>query len=388
MRIALARNPRIQAARARATAAAEAPAIEGALPDPRLMLGWYATSVETRVGPQELSLGISQMIPFPSKLSAKRDIASALAARARIAYERTVRDVLVRLVHATHELAYLDEAIEITAQLAPLLERYVARAAQASPARDLFRAETQRAELENDRVVLAELRVVEQQRINSLLNLPAATRIGRPRTGETPPVTASFEQLLAIARRHNQELKEAGLARQVAALRTTLARRQRLPDFTIGYTRIFTDNLITNPIGNGEDAEIIQFGLTLPLWPSKNSARESQAKAAERAAIRDEQALRLDLRVSVARAWQRAGSARRLDRLYRDVLVPRAEQAAKTAEDLMTSGKGTLAGSVETIAVMHNFRLAHARARADYGQAVANLEAALGRPLETERKKQ
>ncbi len=60
------------------------------------MLGWYATSVETRVGPQEFSIGISQTIPFPSKLSAKRDIASTLAARARIAYERTVRDVRSR----------------------------------------------------------------------------------------------------------------------------------------------------------------------------------------------------------------------------------------------------------------------------------------------------
>ena len=387
MRLALQRNPRIHAARARAMAAAEVPRIDGALPDPRLMLGWYATSVETRVGPQEFSIGISQTIPFPSKLSAKREIASTLAVRARIAYERTVRDVLVEVVRATHELAYIDEAIEITARLAPLLERYVARAAQASPARDLFRAETQRAELENDRVVLEELRVVEQQRLSSLLDLPTGTRF-LPRPGATPPVTADFAQLLAIAERHNQELKEAGLARQVAALRTTLARRQRLPDLTIGYTRILTGNLITNPIGNGEDADIIHFGLTLPLWPSKNSARERQAKAAERAAIRDQQARRLDLRVSVARAWQRVGSARRLIRLYRDVLVPRAEQAARTAEDLMTSGKGTLAGSVETIAIMHNFRLAHARARADYGQAVADLEATLGRPLETERKKQ
>ena len=38
-------------------------------------------------------------------------------------------------------------------------------------------------------------------------------------------------------------------------------------------------------------------------------------------------------------------------------------------------------GNIETVAVLHNFRLAAARARADYGQAVAALEAVIGRPL-------
>ena len=56
--------------------------------------------------------------------------------------------------------------------------------------------------------------------------------------------------------------------------------------------------------------------------------------------------------------------------------------AARTAEDLLGSGKGTLGGVLETIAVMHNFRLAEARARADLGQAFCALERVLGQPFE------
>ena len=51
-------------------------------------------------------------------------------------------------------------------------------------------------------------------------------------------------------------------------------------------------------------------------------------------------------------------------------------------EDLAAAGKGSTAETLETIAVLSNFRLAVARARADHGQAVAELEAIVGRPLE------
>ena len=61
--------------------------------------------------------------------------------------------------------------------------------------------------------------------------------------------------------------------------------------------------------------------------------------------------------------------------------MPRAGLAARTAEDLHASGTGSLSGTLETVAVLHNFRLAAARARADHAQALAALEAVLGQPL-------
>jgi outer membrane protein TolC len=98
--------------------------------------------------------------------------------------------------------------------------------------------------------------------------------------------------------------------------------------------------------------------------------------------MQDRRAASLQLRPQLARAWFHVGNARRLVELYRDLLIPRAEKAVRTAEDLQTAGKGSVAGTIETVAVLHNFRLAAARARADHGQAVATLEAILGKPLE------
>jgi outer membrane protein TolC len=384
--VALARNPRIQSARERVLASAEVGAIESALPDPQVLLGWYATPVETRVGPQEWSLGIRQSIPFPTKLSDRSKLGDTLADRETIAYERTVRDVLVEVVHTVHELAYIDDAIAISGQIVPLLERYSASAADAkTPLPELFRAQTQRAQLENDRVLLIELRVVEEERLRALLDLPLAAPIGRIRPDPVPRIDAEFAELLAIARQHNQELREAGLSLEAAAIRTSLARKSRLPDLSVGYSHIFTGDLpssIGNPSGNGKDAQIVYFGFTLPLWANKNSAKIRRARALERVAMQDRRAASLQLRPQLARAWFHVGNARRLVELYRDLLIPRAEKAVRTAEDLQTAGKGSVAGTIETVAVLHNFRLAAARARADHGQAVATLEAILGKPLE------
>lgn len=388
LEIALARNPRIGAARERALAAAEGPAAEAWLPNPQVMFGWYRTPVETRVGSQRRSLSISQAIPFPTKLAARARAENAEARRAAVAYERATRDVLTEVVRTAHEIAYLDEAVAVTAQIAPLVERYVAVSAAGETGTllpELFRAETQRAQLDNDRVILTELRESEAQHLRSLLDLPVPMRIGTPVIGEIPHVDGSFSDLVAIAERHSQELREAGLSLEAAVARTSMAEQAFAPDLVLGATRIHTDRLDPslgmNPDGNGDDPVILSVGISVPLWVQRDAASVRRARALERAASLDRAQAIQSVRDRLGRAWFALGNAERLERLYDEVLVPRARDAARTAEDLQASGKGSLAGILETIAVLHNFRLAAARARADHGRALADLESVLGRPF-------
>jgi len=176
------------------------------------------------------------------------------------------------------------------------------------------------------------------------------------------------------------------MALESARLRASLADQVRIPDMSVGVTRISTDRLPSslgmNPSGNGDDPLILQFGLTLPIWVQKDAAVIRRARSLERAAALERMDAIQRTRDRVARAWFQVGNADRLHRLYEEVLVPRAAIAARSAEDLLASGKGTLGGILETIAVFHNFRLASARARADHGRAIAQLERAIGQPFE------
>jgi outer membrane protein TolC len=386
LEIALVRNPRIRAARERALAQTHTARIDSGLPDPKLLLGWYESPVETRVGPMEYSLSIRQDIPWPGKLSAQADLGATTARRQSLLYEIVVRDVIAEVVRSAHELAYFDEAIDISASIAPLLERYAAAASgTTTPLPELYRAETQRVQLDNDRIVLAELRAAESERLAALLDLPADAIVGTPRPPEPPALGVGYREMLETARAHNQELSAAGIAVEAAALRTRLAERERLPDLSVGYSHIFVGDGGSGLAESGQDARIFHLGLTLPLWVGKDSARVQRAKALERAAMQDRRDAEASIRTDLSRTWFEIGNSRRLWRLYRDVLIPRAEAAARSAEDLQRSGKGTLAGSLETIAALHNFRLAAARARADYGRALAKVETILGRPLESDR---
>jgi len=383
--LALERNPKIRAARERVLAMEEGAREVGWLPDPNVVVGWYAVPVETRVGPQNWSLTLRQPIPFPTKLGTRSELGETEARRARIVYERTVRDVLTEVVDAAWEIAYLDEATAISGGIAALLDRYSATAAgDESPLSELFRAETQRAQLDNDRVMLTELRAAEATRMRALLSLPPRTEIATPGRPEVPRIEARWEDLLERMVAKNQEMIEAGLSLESAALRTSLAEQRRVPDLTLGVTRIFTgkiEDAMVEPENNGQDPLIFTLGLTIPLWVPKNNAAIRQARALERAAAEEQTAAAQQARVRLARAWYRLGKAERLSRLYEEVLVPRARIAARTAEDLHASGKGSLSGTLETVAVLHNFRLAAARARADHAQALAALEAVLGQPF-------
>jgi outer membrane protein TolC len=127
---------------------------------------------------------------------------------------------------------------------------------------------------------------------------------------------------------------------------------------------------------------IFQAGVTLPLWFWRDEASIRQARALLRAADEEHREASLSVRRRVAAAWVRLRNAERLDRLYREVLLPRASAAVRAAEDLLASGEGSETEALETVAVLKNFRLAAARARADHGQSVAELEAAIGRPFE------
>ena len=53
-------------------------------PDPQLMVTWFPEPIETRLGPQDWNAQISQMIPFPGKLSKAGELVAAEARIARL----------------------------------------------------------------------------------------------------------------------------------------------------------------------------------------------------------------------------------------------------------------------------------------------------------------
>lgn len=387
--VAFRRNARILGARDDWSAAVEKVPQAASLPDPSIQVLHFVDSVETRVGPQQNAFTLVQRIPFPSKLSVASDVATTGARIAGLRYAATVRDVLVEVKTAYYEYAYLSRARTLLDQNVAIAKRLAGISADLyaddhALLIDVLKAQSQLAQLDYDRITLAELLSAERTRINGLLDRPAEAPLGAPGELAFPRLVVAPEDLYEMAARSRQEFQAADARIEQAHDKERLAESQYLPDFTIGVTHIQVGEnrppLMLAP-DNGQDANGIVFGLTIPLWEARNSAGVRAARAERRSAVRakaDEWARTL---TAIKDAYVRLTNAERLVLLYRDSLVPQAEQVMHSVEELSREDRMRLGDYLEAQTVWLNFTLAQVRALADYDQTLARIERLTGTNL-------
>ena len=126
MAIMLAENPAIIQARARYRSGLQRVPQARPLPDPQLSYRYFTRSPETRVGPQEQALDLSQAIPWAGKrrLQAERaeEFAGSLAWRVRDIQRRLMAELKTNYFNA----GYVQEALTINGEEMELLGRFEA----------------------------------------------------------------------------------------------------------------------------------------------------------------------------------------------------------------------------------------------------------------------
>lgn len=381
-------NPSIRAAKAGWQALAEQYRETTAYPDPQFMFTYFPQPIETRLGPQDWNAGISQMIPFPGKLSKAGKIVQTDAHMARLNLDKTIRDITVSLLESFHELTYIREARRIAAQNADLLDHLrktaeTAHAQERGSLTDVLKAQSQVAQLRYEMLLLQELEETEITRINSLLNRPPDARLGQLEKLPFRPLAYTLAEIYPLAEASQEEIQMAGLQMEKAAAKAELARYQNFPDFRIGlfYAGIGHPDVAMPPEDAGQDAIGIQLGMNLPLWFGKNKGRIARAKAEIEKASAAKTARINTTRTQIRNLFFRLQNARRLISLYNDEMLPQASNAMQIAETWFRQGEGSFSDFTEAQAALYNFQLSLARANADYGKFLARLERLTGRNL-------
>jgi outer membrane protein TolC len=122
--VGISENPAILAARARWEAALMEIPARRALPDPSMGYVHYLESVETRVGPQQGALNISQRLPWLGKLRLEGRIAELKADVIYYQFLGTTQQVAAQIEDAYWDYYYLLQAIDITEQNLELLRNW------------------------------------------------------------------------------------------------------------------------------------------------------------------------------------------------------------------------------------------------------------------------
>ena len=359
------------------------------LPDPMLTIMPFINSPETRVGPQELALGLSQKFPWFGKLDAKGEMALRDALAAAEQYQARIRDIVASVKRAYYDLAYLDAALRITREDKELLKHFeeIARA-RYSTGKGIQQAVIKiQAEItrDDDRLFL-----LEQQRksvaanLNTLMDRPPDEPIPTLAGLSIPRVELKIEELYAIGRTNRHELKAAQYMIEKGDQAIRLAKKEYFPDFTVGLNYVFVDEredragIINEPADNGRDVFGVMLGFNIPLWEGKNMSRVKSATelryASERGYHNVENAMEFSVRDGVLRAETTTDQLN----LYKNVLILQAEQALDSTESAYSTGKLNALDLIDSERLLLNIRLAHAKLTTDHMKALADIEHAIG----------
>ncbi len=385
------RNPKIQAARQEWRAVVEQYRVTTAYPDPQLSFTYFPSPIETRLGPQDWNATLSQLIPFPGRLTRAGELVEADARIARLNLDRAVRDVIVKVRESVHELAYIRDARRVAAQNQELLD-HLRKVGETAYGRDratlldVVKAQSQSGQLQYDVLLLEELEQTERAQLNALLDRPPDATIGPLPDLPVRPLAYTLDEIYELARKNQEEIRIADTRIRRAETDVELARFRNYPDFKVGvfYAGIGEPDVSNPPSDAGDDALGIQAGVTIPLWFGKNRGRIARAAAQAEAARARRRAVVNDTYAGIRALYFRLNNARRLIQLYGEQLVPEAARSLEIAETWYREGQGSFSDFVETESVWYNFQLALARARADHGKFLARLERLAGRSL-TER---
>jgi outer membrane protein TolC len=198
-------------------------------------------------------------------------------------------------------------------------------------------------------------------------------------------MTLSDDELLAGIREHNPAIKEREMLLAAGQSRIDLAERGYYPDFTFGLETIFQDRARQgDPVGNGENPVIASMSVNVPLWQKPRDAAVREAKAQKSAArlsmIDVERRLSADMELAL---YNYRDAGRKID-LYRDTLIPKAEQALGVVLEAFQTGNGNSLDLIDAENTLLELELAYVRALTDQGRRFSEMERIFGKEIPCE----
>ena len=384
---ALANNPEVNVARERHIGALARVPQAMALPEPKLTYRYFVNEVETRVGPQEHGIGLSQTLPWFGKRGLQGDAATETARAAQEGIASIQNRVIAAVANAYYELFYLGQSIEIirgNRDLVLHLER-VARArygAGAATHADVIRAQVELGIIENRLGSLKDRRAPLFARLNALLNRPTTEIFDLPSILIFEPVLYTDDELLAKVSLHNPDLRATSFEIEAAHRQRERANKNYLPDITLGLDYIATgDARMPGVQDSGDDALSATIGFTLPIWRSKYDAgvKEADAILRQQQFKRDQQ-LNTFHAETVTALFKLRDAQRQID-LYEKALLPKANESLVATQRAYSTGAAPFADTIDAQRMLLNFELSFARAITDHHQARIVLEKLTGQSL-------
>lgn len=384
-REAVAHRSEIAAARARAEALAQRPAIVGALEDPMVSpaIDHYPFDMMEEGGRRyDWSVSIEQSFPLSGVRGHRRKAARADADRAAALSDQTVLDVVYdaqRSFFMLRERQLMRIAVEQQLSLArELASAATARYASGTGTQaDVLRAEVEVARISaTQRALESETRAAKAM-LNASLGRPIDLPVGELEDAGLPDrPLPPMDELLTNALHNRPELRagQAEVARATAEV--AVMRSMYSPMATIRVGRAST-------MAEGDGA-MLMVGVTVPIWRDKLRAGVAEARTMERMAGEDVIAMRRMVEGQTAAAYSDVQAARETRRSLASDVEPRARLAVEAALSDYATGRTTLTSVIEASRALWDVRTDRIMAETAANLAEVRLERQAGNRADTE----
>lgn len=283
--IAAENNPEVRSAFHKYLASLEEPNQMGALPDPEIAFAYFVSPIETRLGPQQARISLTQMFPWFGTLGDKRKIASIQSKAYFETFRETRNQIFYQTEKAFLDLYELDQSIDIAEENLEILNSLVEislRRYETNQATqvDVLRAQIEQEDLKTQLSLLHDNRSVLKQRIRELLNSPETVQIHTPDALHADILIEDSQSLKNQLIQENPTLSRLRYQEESSKEMREVAVKNGKPSFGIGADYIFTGERTGIPelTDNGKDALIARASFKIPLFRNKYNAQVQQAE--------------------------------------------------------------------------------------------------------------
>ena len=370
-------NPEIIAAQKKWAAAKSKIWQEKTYENPQLFIDWQKMPKNDfdLNNAEEKMYGVTQMIPFPGKLSIKGKIAKFEAEKTEWEYRATELKILADLKIAYSMYFYINKSIETYKQTAEIMNNFskvagskyiVGKASQG----DVLRAQVEAVKMSNMLITMEQEKETVKAELNSLIGKNADEEISEPEELTPKFIKKSWDEIKKLVISNNPEIRQQNAAVSKSKSAKKMSYTEFLPDFDLTYRK--------RKMEMGNDSQDFMLGFTVPLWFWKPALGVKEMSDELKMAESESKNTELMAVYKAKEFFVKLKTAERLIELYRTSVLPPAEQSLKVTESSYRADREDFLNLLDSVRTLLDFQLEYYKYIAQYHQNIATLEKITG----------
>ena len=342
LKIAAENNPLLKAKYAEFEAALQKVAQVKGLPDPTFSFGYFVSPVETRVGPQQAKIGLTQMFPWFGTLKSAGNVYSLKAEAKYQEFVNAKNELFMQVKSAWYPIYEVNQKIVLQRENKAILSSYKQLATTKikngqSSMVDVIRVDIM---VENTDT---EIKLLEEQikplvvQFNKLLNREESTTFQVDETIELIEIPINYRKDSLFV--NHPLLKALDLKMQSAQEAEKLSKKQGLPKLGVGLDYVFVGQGNNTFSDNGKDVFMPMVSLSIPIYREKYKAATKEEQFNQEAIANYKINIENTLTSNYEATWYELEKSRQLIELY-DTQIVKTKQAIRLLETAYSnSGK-------------------------------------------------